>query len=173
VRAMEQIRSIGFIFLLLIQPVQTAVSPPAPDFSRYPKSEAFASFLSKQTDAVWHLKERNNLLAVTCFYGSDKSALLYHVTMTGQESDWREVYDWASQAAHYKQLSDAELKNLRRAISKLPQESSLPDLDRLMIVSFRESNKWTTRAYDRKALPGAMHRIFEIIGERFETKDKN
>ncbi len=170
---MEQLRSIGFIFLLLIQTTQTAVTPPAPDFSRYPNSKAFASFLSLQTDPVWHLEKRNNLLAVTCFYRSDKIALLYYITMAGQESDWREVYDSASQASHHKQLSEAELKNLKQAISKLPQESSLPDLDRLVIVSFREGKKWTTRAYDRKALPTAMHRVFELIGERFETKEKN
>jgi hypothetical protein len=70
-----------------------------------------------------------------------------------------------------RQITASDLDKLRLAIRELPMTNSTPPLNRLVIVSFRQGTNWLTRTYDRQALPHAMHRIYEIIGERPETKN--
>lgn len=142
---------------------------PLPDFSGYSKTQSFKYFLRWQTDGTEHLQQ-GNLLTVSAFPRGEGVALQYSVTETGQQSDHRHVYDWAVHASHRKQLSQTELASLRSAIRELPSESNLPPLERLVIVSFRNGREWVTRSYDSRALPTAMRRIYEIIGERFESE---
>jgi hypothetical protein len=150
---------------------QAQAQSPAPDFSNYPQTESFRAFLRSQTNAAEHL-QRADLLAISAFPKGDGFALQYFVTEAGQESDHRNVYSWALQASHWRQLSEAELNNLRSAIHELPVESKSPPVERLVIVSFREGTNWVTRSYDSDALPKSMRQIYDIIGERFESKDR-
>ena len=143
---------------------------PAPDFSNYPQTESFGFYLRSQTNAAEHL-QRADLLAISAFPRGDRYALQYVVTEAGQESDVRNVYSWALQASHWRPLSEAELNNLRSAINELPVESKSPPVERLVIVSFREGTNWVTRSYDSDALPKSMRQIYDIIGERFESRD--
>jgi len=131
---------------------------PAPDFSNYPQTESFRFYLRSQTNAAEHL-QRANLLAISAFPMGDRFALQYVVTEAGRESDHRQVYNWAIQASHWRQLSEADLNNLRSAIRELPVESWSPPVERLVIVSFREGTNWVTRSYDSAALPKSMRTI--------------
>ena len=76
---------------------------PAPDFSNYPQTESFRAFLRSQTNAAEHL-QRADLLAISAFPKGDGFALQYVVTEAGRESDVRNVYNWALQASHWRQL---------------------------------------------------------------------
>jgi hypothetical protein len=143
---------------------------PAPDFSNYPQTESFRAFLRSQTNAAEHL-QRADLLAISAFPKGDGIALQYVVTEAGQESDRRNVFSWALQASHWRPLSEEELNNLRSAIHELPVESKSPPVERLVIVSFREGTNWVTRSYDSDALPKSMRQIYDVIGERFESRD--
>lgn len=155
------------MFILAIQWVPAADKATAPDFSVYPQTDAFRSDIGLQTNTAWRLQYKNFLVISAFCHGF---TLEYFVDESGEESDVREVYNWAYQAGHEKHLSDVEIKGLRSAIEDLPVESSMPPLNRLLVVSFRQGTNVVTRSYDRQALPNAVHRIFDIVGERFETK---
>jgi hypothetical protein len=158
-------------FILLTVAAVGAGEATAPDFSSYPQTDSFRHFLSGHTNATWHL-QRTNLLALSAFPSGDRFALQYFVAENGQESDYRDVYNWAIQASHWKQLSEEDLTNLRSALRELPAASTSPPIERLVIVSFRKGTNWVTRSYDCATLPKAMRQIYEIVGERSETKDK-
>jgi len=140
-----------------------------PDFSGYKQTDSFKDYLGFNTSATLNL-QRANLLVVSAFPNGYSFADEYSVSQTGREFSARVVYNWATQAATWKQLSEADLKSLRSAIHGLPSESTLPPIERLVIVSFADGSVWVTRAYDSSALPQAMRQIYDIIGERFESK---
>jgi hypothetical protein len=142
----------------------------APDFSKYPQTESFGYFVSGHTNAAWHL-QNTNLLIISTFPSGDRYALQYSVTESGQESDYRDVYNWAIQALHSKQIAETNLTSLRSAIRQLPAESVSPPIERLVVVSFREGTNWNTRSYDSDALPKPMRQIYDIVGDRFERKN--
>ena len=167
--AMRRATVVFFVLTLALQPVRAADKATVPDFSKYQHTESFRYYLSVHTNAAAHL-QRTNLLAISAFPSGDQFALQYFVTESGQESDWRNVYNWAHQASHRKQLTEAGLKSLRSAIRDLPTESTLPPIERLVIVSFREGTNWVTRSYDSGALSKPMRQIYDIVGERFESK---
>jgi len=132
------------------------------DFSRYPQTEAFRFFVSRQTNGAAQLAA-TNLLAITSFLGVDKVVLNYCVREDGHETDCREVYNWAVQASHEKQLSSDSMKSLRVAIGELPVQNELPPVGRLVMVGFSNGTNWVTRSYDNNALPEAMRKIYKII----------
>ncbi len=161
---------IAILLMVAVGSVHAADKVSAPDFSKYPQSESFVAFTRGHANAAWHLHQRTNLLAISAFPAGDRYALQYFVTESGQESDHRHVWNWAIQASHWKQLSDTNLTSLHAAIRELPSESVLPPIERLVIVSFRDGTNWVTRSYDSNALPKSMRQIYNIIGERFESR---
>ena len=164
------VRFVAAILLMLaLEPARAADKVVPPDFSGYPQTESFKAYLSFQTNVACHLQQ-TNFLAISTFPDGGRYALEYMVAESGQEYDWREVYDWASQASHRKQLSEAELKSLHAAIHDLPTGNTSPPLERLVIVSFCEGTHWVTRIYDSGTLPKPVRRIYDIIGERFESR---
>ena len=163
---------LAILVLLACVPVLAADKAAAPEFSKYPETESFRYYLSVHTNAAWQL-QRTNLLVISAFPSGDHYALQYCVTEGGQESDHRNVYDWAIQASHWKLIAETNLTTLRSAIRQLPTESVSPPIERLVIVSFRDGTNWITRSYDSDDLPMPMRQIYDIIGERFESrKDK-
>jgi hypothetical protein len=148
---------------------RSEAAPTAPDFSKYPQTESFMYYLSGQTNAAWNL-QRTNLLMISAFPSGGGYALQYFVKESGRERDHRFVYDWAVQASHGKQIAETNLAALRSAVRQLPAESVSPPIERLVIVSFREGTNWLTRTYDSDVLPKPMRQIYDIIGERFESK---
>jgi hypothetical protein len=110
-------------------------------------------------------------LATSAFPKETVPPSRYVVTEAGQESDRRNVFSSALQASHWRQLSEAELNTLRSAIDELAVESKSPPVERLVIVTFREGTNWVTRSYDRDALPKSIRQIYDVIGERFESRD--
>jgi len=135
------------------------------DFSSYPQTDLLRYYLNGQTNAAWNL-QHTNLLAISAFPDGGKFALRCSVTESGQESDYRDVYNWAIQAIHSKNLSGADVKSLRSAIHNLPAVCASPPFERLVIISFREGTNWLTRSYDSGKIPKAMREIYDIVGER-------
>ena len=164
------VRFVAAILLMLaLEPARAADKVVPSDFSGYPQTESFKAYLSFQTKVAWHLQS-TNILAISTFPSGGQYALEYWVTESGQEYDLRNVYDWAFQNQHSKQLSEAELKSLHAAIQDLPTGNASPPLERLVIVSFREGTHWVTRIYDSGTLPKPVRRIYDIIGEREESR---
>ncbi len=157
------------MFILAIQLARAGGKMPSPDFSNYPHTQWLGTYFYYQTNAVWNAQQ-TNLLAVSAFPSGGTFALEYFVTESGRERDLRNVWNWAIQDTHSKQLSEIALKSLRSAIRDLPSESMSPPIDRLVVISFREGTNWVTRSYDSSALPNPMRQIYNIIGERFESK---
>jgi hypothetical protein len=161
------------LFALTVQCLRADDKLSAPDFSGYPQTEAFQSFINAQTNVNLNLFRQTNILKIVYFFRNDAVGLLYIVNENGKELDVRDVYNFAMEASHQKQLSEDQLNDLRLAIKELPEKDILPPIRQLVVVSFNDGTNWVTRSYDRTNLPPAMHKIHSIIGERFETTDKN
>ena len=160
---------LAILIVLVLESAHAADKVAPPDFSSYPQTESFRYYLSFQTNVTLNL-QHTNLLAISAFPSDDRFAIEYSITESGQEYDCRDVYDWAIQADQWKQLSETNLAALHSAIGELPAESVSPPIERLVIVSFRDGTNWVTRSYDSDSLPKPMRQIYEIVGERFESK---
>ena len=136
-----------------------------PDFSHYPQTPEFKEMIPGIRP--------NYLLAVSAIFGENVT-LMYVVRIDGNEVDWRDVTGdfGAEQASHFKKLSLDDFKALQNAINELPATNVYPPMDRLVIVRYLIGQNWTMHTYDRDNLPKAMHDIYAIIGERFESKSK-
>ena len=151
---------------------QSAASMAAPDFSKYPKTQAFRHYLHSNTNAARH-RQHSDLLAISAFPSGDSFALQYSVTESGYESDYQFIYSWSARGVKSKQLSETNLTALKTAINQLPVNCASPPTERLVLVSFLDGTNWITRSYDGAALPAPMIQIYEIVGERPESrKDK-
>jgi hypothetical protein len=140
-----------------------------PDFSLYVKVGKVRNFLPLHTNAALHL-QRSNLLMITAFPKDGMFGLEYFVTESGLARDHRNVPGWAIQASHRKELSHEAITSLRAAVRELPAACVSPPVGRLVIVSYHEGTNWVSRTYDRDSLSKPMQRIYDILGERFETK---
>jgi len=141
-----------------------------PDFSKYPQSDSFCYYLGFHTGRRAEKYLQNPPLLMISAFLADGLVLQYFVSMSGQELDHRKVYSWADQMGRQQQLTEINLRDLHSALRELPKESVLPPIERMIIVSFRDDADWVTRCYDSNALPKAVSQIYEIIGEREESK---
>ena len=142
-----------------------------PDFSQYPNSRAFRANLEAQTDSVRNLQREGHLLRITCYYDSKSPICVrYFVKTNGISSNDRYLHGAPLQDRHWVQLNKKKLAMLQAALAALPPQDDKPRLDRLTILSYQEGVHWITRVFDRLAPPEALARIYEIIGERAETK---
>ena len=97
----------------------------------------------------------------------------YSLTRDGVEVDVQDVYDWAAQASHRRDLSKDTVAKIIELLRGLPdsEERTIPK-DRLVIVKFHDGNEVKLKAYHGKRLPRAMKEILELLGGiRFELKD--
>jgi hypothetical protein len=63
-----------------------------------------------------------------------------------------------------KSLSMAQHKKLPADFPHFPDSvQPLPPIENLMVVSFRQDGKWSTRLYDRKAPPAMMKEVNSLI----------
>lgn len=115
---------------------------------------------------------RKRLLLVTWFRGSGSSAFVYTVHDSGQVVDVREVHGWASQAMRARDLGETQTNTLRDLVRKLPESNATPPIHRTVHVSMRDGEKWRTETYDATALPEEFEAVMEVVGERFETRDR-
>ena len=131
------------------------------------REDRIAHLFAGTTNGTWNLAS-SNLLRVTVIRGD---SLWYHYSVKedGSENDGR-MTPYAAQDDQWKHLSAMELKYLREAILDLPQKSVSPPLDRTVLVGFRSGTNWVSRIYDSNDQPTALRRIYEIVGERWETK---
>lgn len=111
-----------------------------------------------------------NLLVITSYLRpKDSTYLRYYVKTSGRCLDYRDT-GYAIQASNRKQLEAQELQALQGAFRQVPDGCVYPPYERLLIMSYRDGTNWTTRTFDRARLPLAFGKIYEVIGERFETK---
>ena len=144
---------------------------PDPNFSSYPRTAPFEYYLRHHSNSPSR-SQQADLLAISAFPDNDGYSIEYLVNESGQEWDCRNVFSHAIQASQQKQLTALQLQALRSALRRLPRKSMTPPLERLVIVSFQDGANWVTRTYDSDALPRPMRQIYDIVGERFETKNK-
>jgi hypothetical protein len=97
----------------------------------------------------------------------------YSLTKEGQEFDVRDVYDWAHQASHHRQLSRDKVAKIAALLQRLPS-SEIGDTpkDWLVTVTFRTGKEVRVREYHRKRLPRSLKEILEQLrGIRFELRE--
>jgi len=99
--------------------------------------------------------------------------ILYSLAGDGREFDVRNVYDWAHQDSHQRELSKDTVAKIIGLLRGLPdsKERNIPK-DRLVTVKFLDGNEVKLKTYHGKRLPRAMKKILELLGEiRFELRD--
>ena len=159
----------------------STVDTPAPsvDWSGCPHTEGFEYFRGKH-DSPDHWSSPfggrvesfgSPVVAITWFLG-ERTALQYAVSTNGKEWNSRYVYNWAIQDNHEKQLDAAQMRELSAALSSLPISTIPPPVENLVIVSRWVGATWRTDVYDSRKLPPAMESAMAIIGERFETRER-
>ena len=114
----------------------------------------------------------SQLLVMSWFIGNGRTVLRYRVTDEGHCSNIRSVFDWADQAMHEKSLTQEELNSLRQLLPALPKSDAEPPIGRTVHVSFQSLGDWRTETYDASTLPAQLEEVIKILGERFETKDR-
>lgn len=159
----------SIVALHLLGVAQSGFKVDPPDFSNYPKTESFRAYFS-----IHSIKPENrhnaNLLVISAFRRGSSSALEYFISQSGEVVDQRHVFNWAIQARRQRQLSAENLASLRATLRELPAGSPPPPLERLVIVSFRDGANWVTRLYDSTNLSKPMRKVYDLVGERFESK---
>ena len=147
--------------------------------SRYPQTQAFQAIgtghLNRHlptmlTDGFRSAGVTDPILYGTWFNGSQRIPSQQAVNRTGS---FAAVYGGATpqQVLHlilYARLAPTRLKLLKQTLAQMPPADPPPALDRLLIISFQDGPKWTTRLYDRAHLPAPIARIFPIT-----TKPRN
>ena len=109
-------------------------------------------------------KEDTDFGHTTIEYSLAKSGFSYNV---------RNVYSWARQGSHKKQLNEIELKEAIDLISKLSHMQYKGEKEYSVIVKIINQNKETIEVYNQNSLPKELERIFDLLGGiRFEIKDK-
>jgi hypothetical protein len=124
---------------------------------------------TKTGDGPWEEFVAHHVLAISWFL--DHFVLQYRVTEEGVASDVRETrLGW--QAGNRKQLSKDEFASLLKILPTLPKSETKPPIERTVYVSFLHDGTWRRETYDSSSLPAALEAALNIIGERFETKDR-
>jgi len=172
-------KALLLLFIVAIQTLAFADDETIPsDFvSHYQQMDGFKHLILWNTHDKTDLNmgfnaasgDHPNLIKISSFLGSGM-ALEYSVSQKGEETDVQNVYGRAFHGAHWNQLSETDLTKLRLVLKDLPSENVYPPIEHLVVVSFREDKNWITRSYDRDKLPQAVSQIYDIIGEREETK---
>jgi hypothetical protein len=78
------------VLILGLESAQAADKAATPDFSAYPQTEAFKTYLYVQTNETWNLS-RSNLLSVSTFPDGGRTATRCSVTESGQQGDFATV----------------------------------------------------------------------------------
>ena len=159
------IYAMRLLFALLFScSVASAVAsdrPPTPDFSGYPQTEAFRCYLELQTNAARHLE---HLLATTEFWHTGAIAIKYELSDHGRHV--HSILEFppctANPNAYPPSLSETQLRMVNSAIRELPPTNTLPPIESLLLVSFRNGTNWITHSYDTRSLPRAIRQIYDI-----------
>lgn len=85
----------------------------------------------------------------------------------------RDVYDWAEQAAHTRPLSYSQVLTLKQIINDLPPSETNSDFSRSLLISKRNGDKTEVFQYDRRHIPPAVPRIYDIGGGYLEPSLTN
>lgn len=170
-----------FVFLFQVSSVALAADKESsPDFSRMcPPVLGFLHCVNMHTNAARNLQQ-TNFLVVTEFYRMDRlggDMLRYVVREDGQTLNSIDDGAGAVGDPHRKQLSKAQIKQLRSAVDKLPETNQYPWLSSLVIVSHRDGTNWVThscarhRSADDPPEAPALRELLNIVGERPEAQE--
>jgi len=107
----------------------------------------------------------NDFLLISEFSSPTKAHQI-EVADSGAESERLKLWNWSTRGQKYRELTREDLLEIRAAISRLPKESADPPVERLLVVTFREGDQWTTRSYDKESMPEAIKQIFGVINRR-------
>ncbi len=189
---MYKFATITFAILLVFAPRDVAFADDPPTLKQLLKQKpykgdrrlrAVRSFVSyhsspqlkftvKDEDGRVRKHVQNRILLITWFLDDGRAALRYAVTESGNVRDIRVVHSWAFQDGRDKQLTNEQLKTLHDLISRLPKSTAAPPINRTVYVSLLNKMDWRTETYDSEELPEEFESVLEILGERFETRDR-
>ncbi len=142
------------------------------DFVTYHTGPQFRSWTIND-DGSWREHVQTRTLVISWFLDDGATALRYTVSDTGHEHDVRHVYNWARQADNDRQLNHDEINRLNAIVSRLPKSVAEPPINRTVLVSFKHNDDWRTETYDTERLPAEVESVFQLLGERFETRDRH
>jgi hypothetical protein len=164
------------LFLVFLGPFAVSSAPcngpeqpatgDADPLNAYPRSDAFAD------NVAWHKKVGENEIRMSWFlHGDPKVAMVCTADLSKYKvTTSREVYDWASQNYKTSELSDEQVRVLRKLAKSLPASAKAPALENLVLVSVSEEEKAKTYLYNRMDLPRDIVRLYDLTGAYVDTE---
>ncbi len=158
-------RCAGVAFLLTGGLLATAEPPTLPEIPEIPELSAYRSVgsfdLFLQTHTLQPLTHRTglrhswtNLLVLSTLQAEGRFALEYFVGEEGQcYSQRNRGLGWNS--AQVTNMTPAQLSGVRKALRELPATYATPPMERLVLLSFQDGNRWVTRSFDFNDRPDA------------------
>lgn len=145
----------------LVLHVEAVASDKYPDpFDFVPRSKAFDAAL------LWHepnSRRSHGLLRLTHFLnGTSSLRISCEVEKQARIVTWGDGTDRTAQYAVWRELYPNESKKLKKLLTEIPPSQRPAGLKDLLIVSFMEQDKWTTRVFDRAKLPASVGAIVQI-----------
>lgn len=134
---------------------------------QYPASPAFKAVTDSHLlpPAPPGLGNAKNLFHGTWFIdGNPKVAMQFYISTQGNVESYRSVYNLAIQAEHNSRLTPTQFATLKTTLRDLPPNAAKPELKDLLIVSFMDGEKQTTRIYNRQQLPASVGKIYQLGG---------
>ncbi|HWE97193.1 MAG TPA: hypothetical protein VG269_24755 [Tepidisphaeraceae bacterium] len=146
------------------------------DLSEYPRTEAFSSYTGDHLGQATSMEDRSvgvddRQFVMTWFSGGDRAAIRYLVSDKGLAVNYRDVYNWARQDQHGRQLTPQALTELHNIVHALPASQGRPPVGHLVLISARDGRDWVTRGYDARRVPPQVEQLLSLLGERFEIHD--
>lgn len=123
-----------------------------------------------------HLKlcKANEIRCVWFLRDEQRIGMLMTIDLTNSTIyTGRDVFNWALQGQHTRELSKAEIKRINQIISELPAPDKNVDFTRGVSIAIRKEDKVLVRRYDRRNAPKAIRSLYDISQLPLpEEKDK-
>ena len=152
----------------------------SPGSSALAQKSTAATAQDNNTDAEHYFKqylegcETNEIRCLWFLQDNSKVGMVMTLNLTEDTVfTVRDVYNWAHQASHTKQLTDSQVNSLKKVVNDLPASDKNATFERSVLVSIRKSTRAEVFQYDRRHAPASIQRIYEIGGGYLDRSANN
>lgn len=138
-------------------------------FANFPRSEPLVATIA------WHRQTGKDQLRMTWFlHGKPQVAMRCLTDLSKYEATtFRDVHDHAIQSQKTRALSHSQVLGIGETLATLPESADRPATQDLIVVSFVAQGQTVARLYDRRAVPRALLRLYDLTGAVPPTRDSD
>lgn len=121
--------------------------------------KGFDLFLQTHAQHTGPRHSWTNLLVISTLQADGRVAYEYFVGESGQcYSHRNRGMGWSNTKGT--NLTDVQLSRVRTALRELPANNATPPIERLVLLSFQDGDRWVTRSFDFLDRPAALQTLF-------------